>query len=180
MTLPILNRSLWLWEACIHPCCRCFDQWGPSKHLLNPLTACIFPLPVSLPGREQKAFPAKEYVCPFCTVWISWNPHIFKKVFLQYAGVPTVQKKAAHLDVAVLCLAWLAAQGFGLGPGFEDLSERTGDGPARHTDAIWGGKTSRRLSKMGENRWRVSSQLSFISSLPCFTNPSMMNCFNYF
>lgn len=43
----------------------------------------------------------------------------------------------SYLDVVVVCLAGLAAQGLGLGPGFEDLSQGAGDGKACHTDPIW-------------------------------------------
>lgn len=41
-----------------------------------------------------------------------------------------------HLNMAVLRLAGLTADWLGLGPGFEDLAQRTGDWQACHTDPI--------------------------------------------
>lgn len=41
-----------------------------------------------------------------------------------------------HLNVTVLGLAGLAADGLGLGPGFEHLAKGTGDWQACHTDSI--------------------------------------------
>lgn len=54
---------------------------------------------------------------------------------------------SVYLNVAVLCFAGLTADRLGLGPGFEDLAQRTGDWQTRHADPIWKDIRASRVSK---------------------------------
>lgn len=65
-----------------------------------------------------------------------------------------------HLNVAVLRLAGLTADGLVLRPGFEDLAQRAGDWQARHTDSIWKDITETHSIKNNNNnnKWTTSTE----------------------